>query len=147
MKRVLVATLACEIIEFEASQVPYTSNTKFSFRNCYMKGHFSPNLKWTNEVWGLSVFPDTDTFATCSDDGTLRVWSLPERKQIALIKTNLNKENSETPRDPATGDFADSVKGRALAVSPEGNTIVAGFKEGTLKEFTVSGEGSEMKLE
>ncbi|KAL4483877.1 hypothetical protein ABPG72_006252 [Tetrahymena utriculariae] len=146
MKRIIVATLACEIIEFEASSVPYKSNTKFSFRNCYMKGHFSPNLKWTNEVWGLSVFPNTDTFATCSDDGTLRIWSLPQRKQLALIKTTLNKDNSETPRDSATGDFADSVKGRAVAVSPEGNTIVVGFKEGTLKEFSVNGKGEDMKL-
>lgn len=35
-KKVLVATLACEIIEFETKQVPYTPATKFSFKKCHM---------------------------------------------------------------------------------------------------------------
>lgn len=46
-----------------------------------MKGHYCPNLKWTNEVWGLDVFKkDNDKFVTCSDDGTMRVWSALQRK-------------------------------------------------------------------
>ena len=41
-----------------------------------MKGHYSPNHLWTNEVWGLeTLHTDNDRFLTCSDDATLRVYS------------------------------------------------------------------------
>jgi len=46
-----------------------------------MRGHFCPNLKWTNEVWGLDLLrEDPDKYVTCSDDGTVRVWSISERR-------------------------------------------------------------------
>jgi microtubule-associated protein-like 6 len=40
-----------------------------------MSSHYTPNTKWTNELWGLAVIHNTSTFVTCSDDGTLRKWS------------------------------------------------------------------------
>ena len=40
-----------------------------------MAGHYTPNKKWTNEAWGLAVFPKTQNlYATCSDDGTFRIF-------------------------------------------------------------------------
>ena len=42
-----------------------------------MRGHYTPNKKTTNEVWGLSsINSDNDLYATCSDDATLRLWSI-----------------------------------------------------------------------
>ena len=41
-----------------------------------MRGHYSPNPLWTNEVWGLEVLhTDNDRYLTCSDDATLRLYS------------------------------------------------------------------------
>jgi hypothetical protein len=56
-------------------------------------------------------------------------------------------ENIETPKDKATGDFSDSVKGRAVAVSPDGAFIVLGFKDGTVREFSVTDNGDNMTVE
>jgi microtubule-associated protein-like 6 len=42
-----------------------------------MSGHYSPNFV-TNEVWGLSLY-DEDNYITCSDDGTLRLWSISKK--------------------------------------------------------------------
>ena len=48
-------------------------------------GHYSPSAKYTNEVWGLEVTPDTDKYITSSDDGTLRVWDAKLRSQIKFV--------------------------------------------------------------
>ena len=44
-----------------------------------MTGHYAKNLKWTNEVWGLT-FIDSDKYLTVSDDATIRLWSTTDRK-------------------------------------------------------------------
>ena len=51
-----------------------------------MKGHYTPNQKWTNEVWGLGVFSDGDRYVTCSDDATLRIWSISKRKLLKIAR-------------------------------------------------------------
>jgi hypothetical protein len=52
----------------------------------HLKCHFSPNNTWTNEVWGLTVYQDL--IFTCSDDATVRCWSLPERKLLSSASLN-----------------------------------------------------------
>jgi hypothetical protein len=39
------------------------------------------------------------------------------------------------------------VKGRAVAVSPDGAFIVLGFKDGTVREFSVTDNGDNMTVE
>lgn len=56
------------------------------------------------------------------------------------------KENAQVPRDKATGDFSDSVKGRALGISPDGTAIVVGFKDGTLREYQITEGEKGMEL-
>lgn len=76
-KKMLIGTLGSEIYEVHWATDKITPNTQFEVKVEAMKGHFCPNLKWTNEVWGLDIFKkDADKFATCSDDGTIRVWSV-----------------------------------------------------------------------
>lgn len=75
-----------------------TSGSKFSNSREIMKGHYTPNQKWTNEVWGLGVFSDGDRYATCSDDATLRIWSISKRKLLKVARLdrgNLKRINFE----------------------------------------------------
>jgi hypothetical protein len=52
-----------------------------------MRGHYSPNPLWTNEVWGLDVFHnDNDKYLTCSDDATLRLYSKSQRRCLTIVK-------------------------------------------------------------
>lgn len=52
-----------------------------------MQCHYSPNNTWTNEVWGLHV--SGDYIFTCSDDATLRCWSIKNRKLLSSASLNI----------------------------------------------------------
>lgn len=147
------------------------------------------------QLWGLAINPmNQDLVYTCSDDGTLRCWSLSQKKLLQAQLTNLDDKMEELPLDPKylpsapapssyappslntalrrthaerledterglglpinflsrapfslrpnalppslrTQDLADGVKGRAIAVSPDGESIAVGFKDGALRIF------------
>ena len=65
--------------------------TKFPTVKELVKGHYTPNQKWTNEIWGLGLFHDNERWATVSDDSTLRIWSISLRKQLKAIRLNIGK--------------------------------------------------------
>ena len=48
---------------------------------------------------------DHDKIATCSDDGTLRIWSISGRCQVGVARTNIGMDGNELPPDHATGDL------------------------------------------
>lgn len=101
-----------------------------------MKGHFTPSFKTTNEVWGLAEFPNNpDLYATCGDDGTLRVFSQSQKKIVKCISINIDCDGAPIPNDPDTGELRNCSKGRALAVSPNGNLLVVGALDGTIRVF------------
>ena len=71
--------------------VKYSSASKFTVKEL-TKGHYTPNQQWLNEVWGLCVFHDGERYATCSDDATLRIWSISQKKQLKSMSLNIGKE-------------------------------------------------------
>lgn len=133
-KKLLIGTYGSEIYQL-TSNGAYSENTAFSPALCFMNGHYTPNKQWTNEVWGLAPFHKGDLYATSSDDGTLRVWSSLERKQIRMTRTTLNVKKEEIPLDKQTQDLQDSVKGRALDISQDDKMIAVGFKDGYVKIY------------
>lgn len=77
LRSLLIGTSGGEIYELTTKDAKITPNSKFQQFKPLMKSHYSPNKKSLNEVWGLAVNPnDQDQFYTCSDDGTLRAWSI-----------------------------------------------------------------------
>lgn len=74
----ILGTYGADIIEFDLG-----SNSSTTL----ISGHYTPDRgkTVTNEVWGLAVFPDGEHYVTTSDDGTLRVWNVEERKMTKLI--------------------------------------------------------------
>jgi WD40 repeat protein len=75
-KNILVGTFGSEIYELTTKDIKLNIQSKFNAKNI-IRGHYCPNKTQLNEVWGLAIFPNnSDTFATCSDDGTLRLWSV-----------------------------------------------------------------------
>jgi len=52
-----------------------------------------------------------------------------------LKAVNLDDPSFQTPRDTTTGDLQDQLKGRSIAISPDGEWIIVGFLDGTLRIF------------
>jgi WD40 repeat protein len=98
-----------------------------------MSGHYSPNAKWTNEVWGLAIPGiDGEHFTTCSDDATVRIWDLEKKEEIASERIDFDEKLKVLKKDPKTGDYQDQAKGRCVGLSRDGYVLV-GCKDGTVK--------------
>ena len=65
---------------------------------------------WLDETWALAVHPSSHVFVTGGDEGTVRLWSGSEHKQIAIA------------------DLGVGVRG--LSWSPDAQTIAAGTLKG-----------------
>lgn len=114
-----------------------------------MQGHYSPCKKTTNEIWGLAVFPDGQHYATVSDDSTLRIWNVADRKQEKLLRFDLDPKGVQL-KDATTQEIPDSVKSRSVGISPDGKNLLVGMKNGSialvdLAKWTVSKKQTDNK--
>lgn len=130
----LVVGLFCsEIYEFTGFN---SSTGKFSQYKRLMAAHYAPCLTYTNEVWGLDIMQsDEDGFVTCSDDQTLRRYSISQRQQTAVIELNKNKQGGKEtpiPLDIKYKEPADCTKARSVGVHPNGKWAVVGTNDGTM---------------
>lgn len=120
----------------------------FKKLNC---GHFAPNQKWLNEVWGLAVHPDGQHILSCGDDATLRVMHIESRTTKAIISLNFGikaidkkytyymkadrKDGFLLAPDPATKDLVNSAKGRCLSIGRKSLKVAVGCLDGTIRVF------------
>lgn len=63
----------------------------------------------------------------------MRIWSSKDRKQVKIIKNNLDTQGKELQVNQKTKDLNDAALGRSIDISPDGKFIAVGFKEGTVK--------------
>ena len=85
-----------------------------------MKGHFTPNPLWTNEVWGLDVMKtqeNRDKFVSCSDDATVRIYSSRKRKVLCIMRTDVDKNGKPIKRTRIKGFPGKGMPTRATARS------------------------------
>lgn len=138
-KKLLVGTMGSEIFELELEMVGGPKDALNSGTlvkaNQLMAGHYAANFKWTNEVWGLSII-DSDHFLTCSEDGTLRKWSISKKQQVSVLKLSIGPSGDALPPDEKTGDLQESCKLRVVgAYSSKDKPVMAavGCKDGSLR--------------
>ena len=135
------ATYGSEILELSNDSGKIIKDSKFDKPQTLMTGHYTPCQTWTNEIWGLDIFKkDDDKFCSCGDDGTLRIYSIKDRKQIAVCETTLNAKKKPENPDKKTGDPADTSKGRCVGANKAGTLMGVGMKDGTIKTFKFSKE-------
>jgi microtubule-associated protein-like 6 len=119
--KMLVSTFGSQIHLLDGKVDGPTGSWPAEKAQVIMTGHYASAKKWTNEVWGIdTVKKDEDKFVSCSDDGTLRMYSIKDRKQVRLIETTKDAKGKEEPPNKATGDPADSTRARRVGVSRNG---------------------------
>lgn len=94
----LLGTFGSEIIE---ARVDFSGGKVSSFELLH-RGHYAPCFKDNNEVWGLSLRSHPDEFLTVSDDATLRLWSISERRQIFQLDLTKDEKGEKIPHDSKT---------------------------------------------
>lgn len=70
------------------------------------------------ELWGLCPAPREQKFLTAGEDGTLRLWSAAERRQVAKVVLN--------------------GRAQCVAWSPDGQHVAAGLQDGTVVVMNAS---------
>ena len=93
--RILIGTMSCEIYEVNSEDAEDLHDGPL------MEGHSG------DELYGLSVNPAKDVFATTGDDALLRVWDLFEHKVIRTVQLEMAS--------------------RCCAFDPDGRRISVGF--------------------
>ena len=78
-------------------------------------------------MWGLAVNEESDFIAIASDDKTLKLWSLKEKKMLK--------------------SYPLSQAARCVDFSPNGKFIAVGFKNGSFAVFEVRVENLREKFE
>ena len=139
LQKVLIGTQTCQIIEISCSDINVNTeickvhlqkinnfdtsklcndtllkneSNKFISKDIVF-GHYG---KSSEELWGLAINPKSgsDMFATCGDDGLLRIWCISDRTLIATRQLDA----------PA----------RCCAFSPEGTLLAVGFGDGRSRD-------------
>lgn len=107
----------------------------------------------TGPVRGLAVAPDSRSVATSSDDGTVRIWDGQVEQQLIVARRSRARAvgflGGRPVGLPARTDAVRALgrlHGRSrtnatvAAVSPDGELIAAGYKDGTVRIYTARGE-------
>jgi hypothetical protein len=68
----------------------------------------------------------------------MRVWDMNARKQIRVVKLNLDVKGAEMPLDPETQEFSNATKGRCADISPDEKFCAVGFRDGSFRIFDIT---------
>jgi echinoderm microtubule-associated protein-like 6 len=74
-------------------------------------------------------------FATCSDDGTMRLWDCDTHKMISIVNLNLDKLGKQLPPDPTTKELNMGARARAVDLIEGGDKIAVGFRDGSVRIY------------
>jgi len=134
--RMMVGTFGHEIIDLPINLQSNTCNVAQAVIKIH--GHFAPLASWTNEVWGLAIFPNQEKYATCSDDSKLMIWDTTTKKCLKTLPLNLDKTGALVPMDDNFKGLTKSFMGRSIDISPRGDFIAVGLNDGMVRIFQTS---------
>lgn len=99
----------------------YKFNISTNAESTVTEGHYAPNTKALNEVWGLDIKEDKGATAlvTCGDDGTCRIFDSVKREQVMRFDLTVDASGTKLPPHPKTKDLNHDAWGRSVAICKE----------------------------
>ena len=73
-----------------------------------------------------------------SDDATLRIWDTKARKQVKLVRLDIDDKGKEFPLDKATNELSHTTRARAVAISNDEKYCAVGFRDGSLRIYDIT---------
>jgi microtubule-associated protein-like 6 len=135
---VFIGTFSAEIFSLSSNKsllLAAPNTDKLNVRRL-LSGHYARNAQWTNEIWGLTALSNS-RYITVSDDGTLRLWSAVEHRELNCLKMDVDIKGVPLEKDKVTGDLVDSAKLRSVAVCQEEKHVAVGCLDGTVRIVNV----------
>ena len=96
------------------------------------------------ELWGLAIHPsDVNKLATCSDDGTLRLWNItPGKGRDVFARAWPRKEDSQ----PIPNSSFNTGCARSVAWHPDGNSLAVGTVAGKVHVYELYSYKGQSRL-
>lgn len=143
--KLAVGLFCSEIYECTLTDI---ENAKVEIKSV-LSGHYSHSTVWTNEVWGLERFnKDDDKYLTCSQDGTLREWSVSKKCQLRAMRLDIDEKGSVLPlstEPKSKNDVQEKGKLMCVGIDMTDKTAVVGCKDGTVRFIDLSKKEMKQK--
>jgi WD40 repeat protein len=92
----------------------------------------------TNSIAGLAFAPDGHRLATASHDGTVKLWEVGTWRELNSLRAE-SISGRQAPRGQSAADeFRESRRFDSVAFSPDGTSLVAGLKDGTIVSWELA---------
>lgn len=106
---------------------------------CLVRGHYRKDFRKPGKVSGLSVCSRSNSFCSCSEDGTVRMWSIEEKKQERVLimadqdEVVFDQGVELNPVQLRNDELKPFERLTCIAISPDDSRAVVGCKDGSLR--------------
>ena len=99
-----------------------------------MRAHHSKTKSSSSKVSGVCLHTtDLDKFMTCGDDGTIRIWSMSEKRCSRVIDLNIDENSMRLSNDPNTNEIREMSRLICLDIDHKSEFMAVGCLDGTVR--------------
>jgi hypothetical protein len=92
----------------------------------------------TNAIVGLAFAPDGRRLATASHDGTAKLWEVGIWRELRSWQAESISGRQAQTGQSAADQFRESRRFQSVAFSPDGSSLAAGLKDGTIVSWELA---------
>lgn len=131
--KIMIGTFGHEVIEIPVD----LAHKSHGEATVLVHGHYAPVNFLTNEAWGLCIFPKQLKYATVSDDATLRVWDTVSKKQISMLRLDIELSGARIPPNK-DNSISLSAQARCVDINSTEEYLAMGMRDGAVRVYNTA---------